>query len=679
MHVSPSFKRTDGEISSVFLNSSNTELAPARAGVNLLANFPFVASRRDVPSFAVRGEEITNAQAQEVEMEDSHMHIAALPRCCPIGYNKKWMEGYIFEQGFEEAFESEYGVERGQWLKAVKAAFTRETIVSKLCASMQVADVLSKHFGPNFASSKVTMGGPDVLVYSINRTSNQDEYEAIKGNLGAFEDLGSPASNPASALPVTLADIGSVLTSKSDRIENTRLAKGYDRQRSHYIGGIVDFNAGKLTSVALPLPTAAHVKANKEQTLEERVNETKVILDTANSFRTKDNIMAMESARSMPEHQVNLVRQMILGQFSKTPVKRIDQKAITAGIVAFMALSSDQVQKLGEELDKARAEAAQKKDQGDVNVELIVPSHLSGLKQVFGFLANYRSASDCRWISNQSSSIVPITSQGITFMFNILHRADVKEWYEAMPPEEILELSYHLTARVDYFISGMTAAGLEYGTQTAISAGKPEEIDLEAYRRVVERFSDDMKEIKKASTGGPKLNPALSIAPIRAPPRKVQKTSQEWDRNQGRQQHQQQPKVSFQGNDSQGRRSGGGGRNSFNTGAWGNPWPSAPAPRQRLSSEEKKKKGCLLIRPGSALVDYLAERCEKYCAPFQVKGLSCDDEGCTRRHTPFSAWSREEKEAQCKHVEVNKNQMKFAPGTRLEDKFQHLIKNGERN
>jgi hypothetical protein len=102
MHVSPSFKRTDGEISSVFLNSSNTELAPARAGVNLLANFPFVASRRDVPSFAVRGEEITNAQAQEVEMEDSHMHIAALPRCCPIGYNKKWMEGYIFEQGLRK-------------------------------------------------------------------------------------------------------------------------------------------------------------------------------------------------------------------------------------------------------------------------------------------------------------------------------------------------------------------------------------------------------------------------------------------------------------------------------------------------------------------------------------------------------------------------------------------------
>ena len=136
--------------------------------------------------------------------------------------------------------------------------------MSKLCASMQVADVLSQYFGPKYVSSKVTMTGPNVLVDSINRTSNQAEYEAIKGNLGAFGDLGSPTSNTTSALPVTLVEIGSVLTTKSDRIENTRLAKGYDRQHNHYIRGNVDFATGTLTSVALPLPTAAHVKANKE-------------------------------------------------------------------------------------------------------------------------------------------------------------------------------------------------------------------------------------------------------------------------------------------------------------------------------------------------------------------------------------------------------------------------------
>ena len=78
------------------------------------------------------------------------MYIAALPRCCPIGYHKKWVEGDIFEQGFEETFESEFGVERGQWLRVVKAAFAWETTMSRLCTTMQGADVLSRHVGPKY-------------------------------------------------------------------------------------------------------------------------------------------------------------------------------------------------------------------------------------------------------------------------------------------------------------------------------------------------------------------------------------------------------------------------------------------------------------------------------------------------------------------------------------------------
>ena len=79
------------------------------------------------------------------------------------------------------------------------------------------------------------------------------------------------------------------------------------------------------------------------------------------------------------------------------------------------------------------------------------------------------------------------------------------------------------------------------------------------------------------------------------------------------------------------------------------------------------------------LVDFLAECCEKYCAPFQVKGLSCDDEGCTHSHVPFIVWTQETNETQCEHVERNKNQMMFVPGTHVPERFQHLIKNGERD
>jgi hypothetical protein len=49
-------------------------------------------------------------------------------------------------------------------------------------------------------------------------------------------------------------------------------------------------------------------------------------------------------------------------------------------------------------------------------------------------------------------------------MFNTLYHTKVKEWYTTMPLEELLELSYHLMAQPDYFISGMTATGLEYNT-----------------------------------------------------------------------------------------------------------------------------------------------------------------------------------------------------------------------
>ena len=84
-------------------------------------------------------------------------------------------------------------------------------------------------------------------------------------------------------------------------------------------------------------------------------------------------------------------------------------------------------------------------------------------------------------------------------------------------------LSYHLTTRAGYFISGMIVAGLECDTQAAISAVKPRDINLKTFCQVFERFSDNVKEIKEALTEGPTLNLALSIAPIRGPPCKIQR------------------------------------------------------------------------------------------------------------------------------------------------------------
>ena len=113
------------------------------------------------------------------------------------------------------------------------------------------------------------------------------------------------------------------------------------------------------------------------------------------------------------------------------------------------------------------------------------------------------------------------------------------------------------------------------------------------------------------------VNPALSITPSRGPPYKVQRTNNvSGVCNHGHPQPKQHLRISFQGNNSQGRQSGGeGGRSSWGHGAWGNPRTSVPT--------------C------SSLIDFLAQGCEKYCAPFQVRGLSFEDDDCKLRHLHF--------------------------------------------
>jgi hypothetical protein len=118
----------------------------------------------------------------------------------------------------------------------------------------------------------------------------------------------------------------------------------------------------------------------------------------------------MELVSSMPDHQTNFACQTALGNFSKTLVKKIDQKSVTLSFISYTSLSAEQIQKPGEDLDKTRAVSTQKVDQGDMDVDMIVPSHLAGLTQVFDFMSNYCSASEYYCISNQSPSIVPITT-----------------------------------------------------------------------------------------------------------------------------------------------------------------------------------------------------------------------------------------------------------------------------
>ena len=154
---------------------------------------------------------------------------------------------------------------------------------------------------------------------------------------------------------------------------------------------------------------------------------------------------------------------------------------------------------------------------------MITPSRGAGVGQVFSVMANYRTGSNTRWIPNQSDDIVPITALGMTFLFNTMNKKEVKDWYGNMDPRELLELCYYVTSQLDGFVAGMMTASLEYNTLVAIVEDPPRDIELTAFRRVIQRFSEDIKDIKKWDTGGPRLNPALLFA--LASSCKIKKTS----------------------------------------------------------------------------------------------------------------------------------------------------------
>ena len=105
----------------------------------------------------------------------------------------------------------------------------------------------------------------------------------------------------------------------------------------------------------------------------------------------------------------------------------INQKSVLLGIVVYSSLSTDQLQQLDDNFNRAKARAVQKSDKEDVDVDMFMPSRIVAFGQVFPIMVNYRAGRNARRISNQPNDIVPITAQGMTFLFNTMHKKEVKD------------------------------------------------------------------------------------------------------------------------------------------------------------------------------------------------------------------------------------------------------------
>ena len=131
---------------------------------------------------------------------------------------------------------------------------------------------------------------------------------SLRGDRGTFKQVSLSTLSAADVGAVSLKNTASLIMTKEYRVENMR----FICQKGHYIGGAVDFKTGIIMSLSLPVPTVAHILANEKQSTEERINSKKLILDLENLHRTKGQVMAMGMTRSMEDHQLNLVRQLVM-------------------------------------------------------------------------------------------------------------------------------------------------------------------------------------------------------------------------------------------------------------------------------------------------------------------------------------------------------------------------------
>ena len=114
----------------------------------------------------------------------------------------------------------------------------------------------------------------------------------------------------------------------------------------------------------------------------------------ANLHCTKGQVMAIETSRSMEDHPINVVRQLVIENFTPAPLTMINQKYVLLSVVTYSSLSTDEIQQLGDNLNRAKARAAQMSEKGDIDVDILMPSHVAGSGQVISIMANYRASSN---------------------------------------------------------------------------------------------------------------------------------------------------------------------------------------------------------------------------------------------------------------------------------------------
>ena len=700
-------RNADNTPISILINGSDTELAPCIAGPEIFDHFICVCTRRAAPPCAFRGVPLTEAQFEGSGIPYApNTHLFSIPRSLPIGNGKDCIEGDIYDNGVVDSFEHEYGEAYGMWLRVVREsanpanAQAAEFIYRKALEDDSLVTLL----GPLSVGVSTTPGAASVYVAAINSTSHPDEFAEMQSRSGPYVSTAQPTAGgvatngptvpppaasattatPAGAPPGQwVADFAAALTTSNNSRETSRLTRGYVRSQSMFMAGVMSLQDATLTSLVLPTPTNAYADANTMSTLEERTDSLKRIADTANDSRPPGEIVSIVAARCMPHHDIQLCRQILLGNWNQAPIQQLSDRPVSITIFQFLPLNHDDAALLRREHEEGEIDEILNADTQGTRprrITLIAPTKIYGIESVKKMIANFVVLSESLWVSSEGEANTPMLSRILRAVFAYLHETDFVDYYVKLSRDDRDNFVYHLLTRLDKMVAKIARAANEFSTLNAVKLERADAINITAFRTAVIAFAEDFRHIRRTVDRGLKFDPANTLKPqapakpaanqAQVPPAKKQRSD---DHGATQSAPRGYPAVAAAAAASaaaagaaphgargvvNGPPSGFGRTNDGGRNAWA---PALGAPRP-FNPEHGKARGDLVARDG--FTDVLASMvAEKYCANFAVVGRACGRPECTKFHLGYVKWSANEQSAQIAHVEANHAKLAFNAST----------------
>ena len=700
MGAAPQLNKADnGRIVDVRVNLSNSEFLPGKFPATILKHFIGMAPRAQVPSAASYDEKLTPTILDRA-MRGSNVTMYALPLAVPIGYGKKWIEGFASDPEVQDQVEEEYGTEYKEWVRAVVSALDHQAEIAAVYKRVMDAEALSVHLGDKVTEADLHLDLPTVNISFFTRTLHPEDYEERRQLLGPYETAPDAAAPAAAASGTNLSEtavnkLATAMTTKEDRREAEKLKDGIVSTKAFFIAGVLDVKEGEITSLALPTITEAYKGALKQGTIQERARRLKRMLDTNNRARPAGSTSAI--FRDMAAHDPTLVKVLVTGEFAQAPITDINAKAKEFNIAACLPHLQDLVDRLREEqVNEEFDQSMGHEDSAGSKRKFIVVSldnlSFESLKSMF---ANFESIGQTMFVCDVPG-MKPFVVIYAGEMLAFLIKESTKKWFVSKNTAETQgNFIFFVLQRFDEFLCMMSAAGEDFTNHDAIEDENVAGIDTEKFAEATLAIADAIKDLKKMVSRGtrvkdapdfvgpppskkatpPRAITAPVVAPAPAPAGRAGRTGAQPPK--GGSPSTLMSRLSPYAADFQPAPSAGRGWNAGS--AWGrNDSSSAWNRKKEFNAEESKKKGDLVVKQGFNRP--LATNLHRiYCGPYMSIGQYCGNPDCKLTHRGFDRWPDDHKDRQIAHVEANQDKVLFNVATvkKLPPNKKHLL--GTRN